>query len=171
MRLLAVLLLILIGGCSVNRGDLQTVESVDLNRYLGIWYQYAYVPSSFQPLEGALSTAEYSLLPNGKISVVNTNYEDWDGTRIRKVAKAKAWVVDPSNAKLKVSFFWPFTGNYWIIDLDSENYSYAVVGEPGLNYVWFLSRSPLMDPERYEQLKARVADQGYDISKVVETHR
>jgi apolipoprotein D and lipocalin family protein len=147
------------------------VESVDLNRYLGKWYQYAYVPSSFQPLEGALSTAEYSLLPNGKISVVNTNYEDWDGTRIRKVAKAKAWVVDPSNAKLKVSFFWPFTGNYWIIDLDSENYSYAVVGEPGLNYVWFLSRSPLMDPERYEQLKARVADQGYDISKVVETHR
>ncbi|MEF3694844.1 MAG: lipocalin family protein [Candidatus Cloacimonadota bacterium] len=171
MRLLAVLLLILIGGCSVNRGDLQTVESVDLNRYLGKWYQYAYVPSSFQPLEGALSTAEYSLLPNGKISVVNTNYEDWAGTRIRKVAKAKAWVVDPSNAKLKVSFFWPFSGNYWIIDLDSENYSYAVVGEPGLKYVWFLSRSPLMDPERYEQLKARVADQGYDISKIVETHR
>ncbi|HOH47076.1 MAG TPA: lipocalin family protein, partial [Candidatus Cloacimonadota bacterium] len=105
-----------------------------------------------------------------KISVVNTTYEDWTGTQVRKVAKAKAWVVDPSNSKLKVRFFWPFTGNYWIIDLDHENYSYAVVGEPGLKYVWILSRSPLISPELFEQLKTRLVSQGYDLSKLVETH-
>ena len=170
MRFLVIMILILLGSCTTNKSNLQTVESVDLDRYLGKWYQYAYIPNSFQPQDGALTTAEYSLKDNGKIAVVNTSYEDWEGTRINKRAKARAWVVDPSNAKLKVSFFWPFSGNYWIIDLDEENYSYAVVGEPGLKYLWILSSSRELDPEVYQGILNRTQAKGYDISQLVETH-
>ncbi len=170
MRLVVILVLVVLSACSTNKSNLQTVESVDLNRYLGKWYQYAYIPNSFQPKDAALSTAEYSLKSNGKISVVNTSYKDWQGSEIRKVAKARAWVVDPSNAKLKVSFFWPFSGDYWIIDLDNENYSYAVVGEPNLKYLWILSRTPQMDAGLYQQILNRIRAKGYDVERLVETH-
>jgi apolipoprotein D and lipocalin family protein len=170
MRILAIIILVLLSACSTNKSNLQTVESVDMDRYLGKWYQYAYIPNSFQPRDGALTTAEYSLKPNGKISVVNTSYKDWQGTEIKKVAKARAWVVDPSNAKLKVSFFWPFTGDYWIIDLDQENYSYAVVGEPSLKYLWILSRSTQMDAVLYSEILERIRNKGYNTDLLVETH-
>ena len=79
-----------------------------------------------------------------------------------KVANGKAWVTDKStNAKLKVSFFWPFSGKYWIIDL-ADDYSYAVVGHPNRKYLWILSRTPQMDKELYEQILQRIKAKGFD---------
>jgi apolipoprotein D and lipocalin family protein len=151
-------------GFSASLPPVQTVPRVDLERYLGVWYEIARYPTSFQ--KGCLdSSATYSRRADGKIQVVNRCRDAEDG-RIRE-AKGKAWVVDKkSNAKLKVSFFWPFRGDYWIIDLGRE-YEYAVVGTPNRKYLWVLSREPVMSDELYEQIVTRAEQQGFKRSKLV----
>jgi apolipoprotein D and lipocalin family protein len=147
---------------------LQTVPKVDLNRYLDTWYEIATIPQRFQ--KGCTGvTATYSLRSDGKIDVLNQCYKDSLNGKYKSV-HGKAWVTDTlTNAKLKVQFFWPFSGAYWIIELDS-NYQYAVVGHPNRNYLWILCRAPKMDPELYDGLLARIRDvHGYDISKIERT--
>jgi apolipoprotein D and lipocalin family protein len=132
---------------------LQTVDFVDLERYLGTWYEIASIPQSFQ--EGCEnSKAQYSQMRSGKIRVVNTCTIDG---RIKR-ARGKAWVVDKeTNAKLKVQFFWPFKGDYWIIDLDKD-YQFAVVGAPNRDYLWILSRSKTMSNDLYNKIMNRIAN-------------
>ena len=146
---------------------LQTVPKVDLNRYLGTWYEIATIPQRFQKGCTAVS-ATYTLRQDGKIAVLNECRKD-SLTGKYKAAKGKAWVVDTlSNAKLKVRFFWPFSGDYWIIELDS-NYQYAVVGHPNRNYLWILSRSRKMEDSLYHDLMDRIKNHRYDISLIVRT--
>ena len=143
---------------------LQTVPKVDLNRYLGTWYEIATIPQRFQ--KGCTGvTATYSLRSDGKIDVLNQCYKDSLNGKYKSV-HGKAWVTDTlTNAKLKVQFFWPFSGAYWIIELDS-NYQYAVVGHPNRKYLWILCRTPKMDETVYNGLVARIRDvHGYDTSK------
>ncbi len=93
--------------------------------------------------------------------------ETLDG-KLREV-EGKAWVVDKtSNAKLKVQFFWPFSGAYWIIELDPD-YQWAVVGHPNRNYLWILSRTPQMDPALYDDLIDRIGNKAYDIARIQRT--
>ena len=146
---------------------LEVVHYVDLNRYTGTWYEIARFPHHFQ--EGCVATiATYTLREDGKISVLNQCREgSLDGKL--KSAKGTAWVVDKqTNAKLKVSFFWPFSGHYWVIGL-GENYEYAVVGHPDRTYLWILSRSPEMDETLYTRILDRLAAQGYDTGKLIRT--
>jgi len=146
---------------------LQTVPKVDLTRYLGTWYEIATIPQRFQKGCTAVS-ATYTLRPDGKIKVLNECRKDSLNGKY-KAAKGKAWVVDTvSNAKLKVQFFWPFSGAYWIIELDS-NYQYAVVGHPGRKYLWILSRSRKMDEPLYNDLMERIKKHGYELSGIVKT--
>jgi apolipoprotein D and lipocalin family protein len=147
--------------------DLKVVPYVELNRYLGKWYEIASFPQSFQ--KGCTGvTAEYSLRSDGDIRVVNTcRLGSLDGKL--KVAEGKAWVTDATtNAKLRVQFFWPFSGKYWIVDL-GENYEYAVVGHPNRDYLWILSRTPQMDPAVYDRIVSRVRDLSFDTSRLVRT--
>jgi apolipoprotein D and lipocalin family protein len=143
-----------------ERAPLETVASVDLDRYLGTWYEIASYPAWFQR-RCTGTTAEYSRRDDGLIVVVNRCRKDrLDGKE--KVATGRAKVVDDTtNAKLKVSFFGPFWGNYWIIDLD-ENYRWAVVGEPKRKYLWILSRTPHIDRALYDEIVARLPAAGYD---------
>jgi apolipoprotein D and lipocalin family protein len=147
--------------------ELKTVDHVDVKRYMGTWYEIAKFPQRFQKgLVGV--TATYSPLPNGKVRVINSGYkEDFNGKL--KTIKGKAWVVDTAtNAKLKVSFFWPFSGNYWILEL-GKDYEYAVIGEKSHNYLWILSRTPQMDKAVYNELLKRVQEKGFDTSKLETT--
>jgi apolipoprotein D and lipocalin family protein len=144
--------------------ELKTVEHVDVVRYMGTWFEIAKFPQRFEKgLVGV--TANYTLLPNGKVRVLNRGYkEDFNGKL--ETAKGKAWVVDTAtNAKLKVSFFWPFAGNYWILEL-GKDYEYVVVGDESRKYLWILSRTPQMDEAVYNELLKRVQDKGFDISKL-----
>jgi apolipoprotein D and lipocalin family protein len=143
---------------------LRTVAQVDLARYVGTWYEIASYPQRFQ--KGCTATtAVYTLREDGKIQVVNRCHRDsLDGRET--IAKGRARVVDhESNAKLKVTFFWPFWGDYWIIDLDPE-YRYAVVGHPNRKYLWILSRTRTMDPLVYSGILERLTAQGYDITRL-----
>ena len=146
---------------------LPVVPYVDISRYTGVWYEIARYPHSFQ--EGCVgSKATYTLRDDGKISVINECYNGTFNGEIRS-AKGKAWVVDKeTNARLKVSFFWPFAGDYWIIDL-GKDYEYAVVGHPDRTYLWILSRTKKMDQAVYKDILSRLAAKEYDVSKLILT--
>ncbi len=160
----------LLASCALSpRGDapeapLQTVAHVDLNRYLGLWYEIGRYPNSFQ--KGCLgSTALYTPRPDGEIDVLNTCRDQQD--KSLREAKGRAWVVDNvSKARLKVSFFWPFRGDYWIIDL-GQDYEYAVVGTPDRKYLWILSRTPAMHPETLTTILENVEKQGFVRDKLL----
>ena len=145
---------------------LKTVDSVDLQRYAGDWYEIARYPNRSQRDCDSDVHVRYMLQGSGKISVRN---ECRKANGKPDIANGIAKVVDAkSNAKLKVTFFWPFYADYWIIDLDPR-YRYAVVGEPGRKYLWILSRSKELDQESYRHILQRVAENGYDPSKLVKT--
>ena len=146
---------------------LKVVTFVDLNRYVGTWYEISRFPNRFQ--KGCVgTTATYTIRKDGKIDVLNQCRKGTLDGEISSV-KGTAWVVDnKTNAKLKVSFFWPFSGHYWIIDL-GENYDYAVVGHPDRKYLWILSRSPKMDEKIYNLILEKLKLQSYDTSKLIRT--
>ena len=144
--------------------SLEVVPHVELEKYLGKWYEIAHLPAKFQ--EGCdETTATYTLLKDGTISVLNQSIKDGK----MKQAKGKAKVVDKdSNAKLKVTFFWPFYGDYWIIKL-GNNYDYSVVGTPNRKYLWILSRTPQMDDKLYSQLIEYAKSKGFEVNKLIKT--
>jgi Bacterial lipocalin len=144
--------------------ELRTVPYVNLDRYVGKWYEIASFPQRFQ--RGcSCTTAEYAKNSDGTIAVTNTCNKD-GGV---KVATAKAWVVNKeTRAKLAVQFQWPFRGKYWIIDLD-EDYNWAVVSHPNRKYLWILSRNPTMDAATYDGILQRATAQGLDITKLQKT--
>lgn len=158
-------------GCanmSKQKSDpLPVVPYVDISRYIGVWYEIARYPNSFQ--DGCVgSKATYTLRDDGKISVLNECYDKSFSGKIRS-AKGKAWIVDKeTNAKLKVSFFWPFAGDYWIIDL-GKNYEYAVIGHPNRKYLWILSRTKEIEVEVYEAILSRLKEKQYDTSRLIKT--
>lgn len=168
MRYIAGLMGLFLAGCGIFGGahhpPLDTVPRVDLTRYLGKWYEIASRPVSQQ--EGCTcTTAEYSVLEEGVIRVVNKCRKGEDIDQ----AEGKAFVVEGSgNAKLRVQFFWPFRGDYWIIDL-AEDYSHAVVGTPSREYFWILSRSPRMNEDTLQTLVARLEAKGFDTSTMQRT--
>ncbi|HOX42416.1 MAG TPA: lipocalin family protein [Myxococcota bacterium] len=146
---------------------LQTVPRVDLDRYLGTWYEIAAFPQRFQ--RGCTgSTATYTLRADGEIDVLNRcRLGSLDGEE--KVARGRARVVDrATHAKLEVSFFRPFWGDYWIADLGAD-YEYAVVGHPSRDYLWILSRTPSLDGAVYDAIVARLRAQGYEVERLQRT--
>lgn len=152
---------------SPRRADPPVVPHLDLDRYLGRWYEIAHLPAFFQ--RGCVATtATYALRDDGDIEVVNRCRKGGlDGKP--SDAKGKAWVVDEeTNAKLKVQFFWPFSGDYWVLALD-DDYRWALVGSPDRDYLWILSRTPQLPEGRYEALVNKARDLGYPVEKLIVT--
>lgn len=145
--------------------DTHPVKVFDLNRYLGKWYEIARFDHHFEKdLVGV--TAEYSLLPDGKVRVINSGYKDTlDGTY--KSIEGKAKIPDPSNpAHLRVSFFMWFYSDYNIMELDKE-YRYALVGSDTDKYLWILSRTPQLPNDPLNRLLDQATRRGYDVSKLI----
>jgi len=144
---------------------LPTADYVDMNRYAGRWYEVARYPHRFE--NGCLDvTADYEMQDDGTIKVVNQCLLAGEGGGIKK-ALGKAKIVDHlSNAKLKVSFFRPFYGDYWILYVDPD-YQHAIVGAPSRKYLWILSRQPQMDPLLLAGLLEKVRGLGYDPSRLI----
>lgn len=149
---------------------LQAIPQLDVSRYLGRWYEIAKFPNQFQKKCVADTSAEYSLLANGQISVVN-QCRLADGSL--QIAEGLARQIGGSHsAKLEVRFapawlsFLPFVwGNYWVVDLD-ERYELAAVSEPNREYLWILSRTPAVDEASYKALLYRLANMGLDVQKL-----
>jgi apolipoprotein D and lipocalin family protein len=144
-----------------------TVKYVDLKKYVGLWYEVAKIPNSFQDQCIKNTTAKYTLTENGEIKVTNSCI-DKDG-EIDDASGVVRIVDKKTNAKLEVSFVsflgWrPFWGDYWIIGLD-ENYQWAIVGTPNRKYGWVLSRTPNLENETMDKIFQILKDQGYDPKK------
>lgn len=136
-------------------------KDVELDPYLGRWYEMARYDNHFEQGADAV-TAEYSLRPDGLLDIVNRAGRDATGKP--RISRGKARVVpDSRNAKFKVSFFGPFyVGDYWILD-HADDYSWSIVGEPSGRYLWILTRARDPEPALRSQLLHRVAELGYDV--------
>ena len=168
---ITVLCTILAGGCaSIPDADNipETVPFVDIERYLGLWYQVASYPHFFQDAECPLSTAHYSLLEDGSIRVENNCWSDEvNGTRLQTV-EAVARPADGTNSWLKVRFYDLFTADYLIIELD-ENYYWAVVTTPEKSTLWILCRRPAMEEQLYRKIIDRLEKRGFVREKIIRT--
>ncbi len=147
-----------------------TVASVDVNRYIGTWYEIASVKQFFS-IGLVDTTANYSLLPDGSIQVVNSGHYFTKNGPL-SIITGTAVPVDASNARLNVSFTGSNSaqppGNYWIVDLD-PNYEWAIVSDPTGTSCFLLSRTPTVSPELRADLLARAAAKGVEISNVTDT--
>lgn len=159
---------LLIIGCDAQpvntKNKMQTVSSLDLEKYMGTWYEIARFPHSFEKdLVGV--TATYRLKENGKVEVINQGYKYTLNGKLKR-AKGFAKVPDANEpGRLKVFFFWPFGGDYLVLDLDDE-YRYALIGSYSLNYLWILSRTPQMPDEEYKRLVNKAKSFGYNIDRI-----
>ena len=159
-------------GKKSNAQELSVVDSVDLQRYAGAWYEIARLPNKFQQDCAGNVTATYILLEDGRIKVVNRcQKKDGDSSVAEGIARRAA----SEGAKLKVRFapsflsFLPFVwGNYWILDL-APDYSYAVIGEPNREYLWVLARTPKLEEKTLDGILERVKKQGYDLASLIHT--
>lgn len=154
-------LLLALGGCaSTSQPLLPTVASVDLDRYLGAWYQIALIPNRFQSMCVADTQAEYAR--DDELIRVTNRCRKENGEM--EIATGVAKVVDgSSNAKLRVSFFRPFYGDYWVLAIDPD-YRWVLIGEPSRTYGWVLARTPTLDKAVLDKLLDRAAELGYERS-------
>ena len=153
---------------------LEVVPELDLERYAGLWYEIARLPNRFQKMCEKDVTATYKLQEDGTVVVTNACVRD-DGEV--EQAEGVARISDPNgpSSKLEVRFapsflsFLPFVwGDYWVIDL-APDYSHAVVGSPGRDYLWVLSRTPQLDQTRYDMILQRIEASGYNPDELVLT--
>jgi apolipoprotein D and lipocalin family protein len=158
---------ILMLGCPAKNPP-ETVDDVDVERYMGTWYEIAKFPVFFERgLVGV--TAEYALEDDGRIHVTNQGFKkSFDG----KVSSIQGYakIPDPEDpGKLRVRFNpFParlFAADYWIVDLD-EDYDYAVVSNPSRKVLWILSRTPSMDEAQYEEIVKHLEERGFDIERL-----
>jgi apolipoprotein D and lipocalin family protein len=145
---------------------LQSVNYVDLSRYVGVWYDIAHYPSRYQE-KCQDSVASFSLRNNGEIDVLNSCRDKQNGTLHH--ADGHGWVIDTtSNARLKISYFWPFRNEYVIIDQGKE-YEYSVICTADKKHLWIIARSPSMSSDVYEKIMTNVEKQGFQRGNLINT--
>jgi apolipoprotein D and lipocalin family protein len=155
-----------------SRVLLQPVAELDLDRYSGRWHEVARLPNRFQDRCTGETTAEYSLLDNGEVRVVNSCRKA-DGSMMRAEGRARRADRDGPASRLKVRFapkilsFLPMVwGDYWILDL-TDDYDAALVGEPNRQYLWILARTPTLDEATRDRLVRTATAQGFDVSRLI----
>lgn len=150
----------LFAGCESAKVDNSTVKSVDLNRYLGNWYEIARFDHSFERgIEYAM--AHYTMRDDGKIDVLNTGIKDGRAEDAKGIAK-----TTNQPGLLRVSFFGPFFSDYRIMMLD-ENYQYVLVGGSTNRFLWILSRTPQLDEATLSLILAEAEHRGYDTTRLL----
>lgn len=145
--------------------NLPTEKTVDLKKYAGQWYEIARLPNFFEKGLKCI-TATYTLREDGKITVLNKGHRSKDKSRVKE-AKGKAWRADPNyQGRLKVQFFWPFSGDYYIIHLD-QDYQHVLIGSPNRKYLWILARNNKLDSNIYDALLNIARSQGFEVDKMI----
>jgi len=163
-RLLLLPAVILAAGCTGLPDGIEPVSELDLERYKGTWYEIARLDHSFE--QGLSSvTAQYTLNPDGSVTVTNRGYSVEEGSWQEADGRAVP-VEDAAEGHLKVSFFGPFYASYVVFRLDNE-YQTAFVTSYNRDYLWLLSRSPLVDDETIGEFKDVARERGFDLSELI----
>lgn len=164
-KIFAIFIAIFFVNCSTKNFPLETVKSVDIIKYLGTWYEIARFEHFFE--KGCKNvTANYSLMEKNKIKVINSCQKI--DTNKTKEAAGIAYATNSTNSKLKVSFFRPFYGDYWILMLDKD-YKYALVGSPSRDYLWILSRSKKLPKDTLQKILVKIKELKFDEKKLIWT--
>lgn len=164
MRIAWIVVLLMLTACTGLPEGVQPVKPFEVERYLGKWYEIARLDHSFE--RGLSSvTADYTLRPEGGIRVINRGYssaeQKWEQ------AEGRAFFVkDSDTGYLKVSFFGPFYGSYVIFELD-QDYQYAFVSGPNRDYLWLLSRQPVISESLRQHFIDRARQNGFDVDKLI----
>lgn len=166
MRVFCLLAMVaMLGGCLGMPENVRPVQGFEVERYMGKWYEIARLDHSFE--RGMTKvTAEYSLLDDGSVSVINRGFVAESGEWEEATGRAM-FVESPETGYLKVSFFGPFYGSYVVFGLDKENYQYAFVSGPELSYLWLLCREPEPEPEVLERFIEAADKAGFDTSALI----
>jgi apolipoprotein D and lipocalin family protein len=165
MKKLFLLFVLLLTGCAGLPDGVTPVENFQVERYLGKWYEIARLDHSFERGLSSIS-ATYSPRPDGGIQVINRGYSIQENQW--KEAKGRAYFVHRQDQGfLKVSFFGPFYGSYVIMELDRQNYSYALVCGPNRSYLWILARSPRLDEDIQKKLISKAASLGFATNSLI----
>lgn len=162
--ILSGIVLILTGCLGMPKG-VEPVTGFDVNRYVGTWYEIARLDHSF---EAGLSqvSAEYQLNDDGSVKVINRGYSKEDKAWREAEGKAK-FIGAEEQGYLKVSFFGPFYGSYVVFELDKENYQYAFVSGPDLEYLWLLSRKKELDQDVIEHFVSMAQSLGFKTNELI----
>lgn len=162
--LLALLAAATLTGCAAKEPDMQTVDYVDLERFMGPWYVIANIPT-FLEKDAHNAVETYTLNDDGTIATNFTFHKgDFDGKV--KEYNPKAFVTDTdTNALWGMRFVWPIKADYRIIYLD-EDYTQTVIGRQSRDYVWIMAKTPTIPEEDYNRLVDFIASFGYDMSKL-----
>ena len=164
-RLILVLFLLpILSSCTGIPKGVTPVSNFDVEQYLGKWYEIARLDHKFERgLEGI--TAEYSLLDNGTVKVLNSGYSLKRQEMTMAEGKAK-FVEDTTTGHLKVSFFGPFYGSYVVFNLGDE-YEYAFVTGPDTSYLWLLARSPDLDQSVIDEFISEAGSLGFPTDELI----
>jgi len=156
---------LLLAGCTTAPQGIQPVDNFDLDRYLGTWYEIARLDHRFERGLSQVS-ATYSKRSDGGVDVINRGFNSQANKW--KEAKGRAYFIgEPDVARLKVTFFWPFYGGYNVIELDQENYSYALICGPNKKYLWILARTKELDASIKEALISKAKALGFNTSELI----
>ncbi|MBI1268429.1 MAG: lipocalin [Cryomorphaceae bacterium] len=162
MKYSAIILLLFLFSCGGTEKKLPVVENVDLQRYMGKWYEIGRFPNRFERGLQCV-TATYSIREDGDVTVLNAG-QNSEGKKSE--SEGQAWVPDPAQSgALKVQFFWPFKADYLILDLD-DNYGAALVGSPDLDYLWILSRQQTISEGLKKRFLDRAQELGFEIGRM-----
>ena len=164
-QLCGAIVILLLAACTGVPENVRPVESFELERYLGNWYEVARLD---HPFERGLDkvTARYSLRPDGGVEVLNRGFSSERGEWQEAIGRAY-FAGDPSVGHLKVSFFGPFYASYVVFGLDRENYQYAFVSGPDTTYLWLLSRQPSVDDAVMERFLRQAESLGFNTSSLI----
>lgn len=163
-RFTIIIAIMMMAGCGGNKQPLYTVDQFDVERYEGFWYEIAKLPNQFEK-DLTDVKAYYQLLGNGKLEVINQGINSKTG----KIKQAEGIALIDGPGKLRVSFFRPFYGDYYIMKLDqcvNDEYQWSLVGSPDRKYLWLLSRNKTMDSDLFNYLVESAAEEGFDVSKL-----
>lgn len=158
----------LLSACSQSPTPVkEPISSLDAERYMGMWYEIARMPTRFQR-DLHYVTAEYRLNQDGTFEVLNRGYNIEKGEWEAAVGKARP--IEELPGGFRVTFQWPFSGGYYIAEL-GDNYEYAVIVSDSTDYLWLLSRTPQLPRWLIDRTLARASEWGYDIEQVIETRQ
>lgn len=160
-----VLLILFLSACTGLPAGTDAVSNFELQRYLGTWYEVARLNHRFERNLTDVS-ATYSVRDDGLVKVVNRGYNSQDGEWDEAVGKAD-FIESPDVGRLKVSFFGPFYGGYNILELDQEDYGYALVSGPTRSYLWILARDPKLDAVVVDRLVARARELEFPVDELI----
>lgn len=159
-----------LGSCRADNGnqkiDNSTIETLDVARFMGKWYEIARYDHRFEKDMTNVS-ATYTLLDNGRIEVLNAGYKNGEYKEI----KGKAKQPNPDDpGKLKVSFFLWFYSDYYILDI-APDYSHVIIGSSTDKYLWIMSREPVLPDNILSELIEKIRQRGYDMDRLVFSYK